>query len=102
VQAVMNRPATESVGIGMAHSADEIEDEVTSSEAEEAIDKKKPRAKAGELRRKIKKSFTFNQEANDVLGVVFMEVQAVTDLPPEKNGSLHSILKLMYSHADRI
>lgn len=70
----------------MAQSVDEFEEEVTSSEAEEAVDKKKPRAKAGELRRKIKKSFAFNQVANDVLGVVFMEVQAVKDLPPEKNG----------------
>ena len=88
VQSPMNTSGTDSPGIGMVHSTDEFEEEVTSSEAEEGIDRKKHRAKPEELRRKIKKSFAFNQAANDVLGVVFMEVQAVKDLPPERNGKV--------------
>jgi UDP:flavonoid glycosyltransferase YjiC (YdhE family) len=91
----MNQSATEAAGVGIAQPTDEFEEEITSSETEEIIDKKKSRAKVGELRRKIKKSFAFNQGANDVLGVVFMEVQAARDLPPERNGELLLLFNLI-------
>ena len=99
LQAMMDYPATESVGFGMIHantedsdvyeaSGDELEDELTSSEPEEVAEKKTKRARMRELRRKMKRSFQFVQSDNDVVGVVFMEVQAARDLPPERNGDI--------------
>ena len=99
LQAMMDYPATESVGFGMIRantedsdvyeaSGDELEDELTSSEPEEVAEKKTKRAKMRDIRRKMKRSFQFVQSDNDVVGVVFMEVQAARDLPPERNGDV--------------
>jgi phosphatidylserine decarboxylase len=110
LQAMMDYPATESVGFGMIRantedsdvcepSGDELDDELTSSEPEEVAEKKGKRPKMREIRRKMKRSFKFVQSDNDVVGVVFMEVQAARDLPPERNGDFRLNLRLTCSYA---
>lgn len=111
LQALMDAPATESIGMGMMRantddsdiatpSAEELEDEMSSSELEEAgPEKKTKRKRLGALRRKIKQPFEFAQGPQDVLGVVFMEVQAARDLPPERNGNCIEML-LNFSYSD--
>lgn len=100
IQVLLDVPATESIGLGMirantdesdmaTQSTEDLDDEMSSSELEEAGPEKKTRRKRlGALRRKIKQPFEFvAQGPQDVLGVVFMEVQAARDLPPERNGN---------------
>jgi hypothetical protein len=100
LQALIDAPATESVGMGMirantddsdiaAQSTEDLDDELSSSELEEAgPEKKTKRKRLAALRRKMKQPFEFvAQGPQDVLGVVFMEVQAARDLPPERNGA---------------
>jgi phosphatidylserine decarboxylase len=96
LQALIDAPATESVGVGMiradtddsevAQSAEDLDDEMSSSEVDETPEKKEKRSRLRALRRKMKQPFEFTQGQKDVLGVVFMEVQAARDLPPERNG----------------
>jgi len=111
LQAMMDYPATESVGFGMLRantedsdvyepSGDELEDELTSSEPEEVAEKKSKRARMRGIRRKMKRPFEFIQSANDVVGVVFMEVQAARDLPPERNGDSRLDSRLTCSYTD--
>jgi hypothetical protein len=111
LQAMLDYPSTESVGFGMLRantedsefyepSGDELEDELTSSEPEEVAEKKSKRARMRGIRRKMKRPFEFVQSINDVVGVVFMEVQAARDLPPERNGSfgIWSMLTCSYAY----
>jgi phosphatidylserine decarboxylase len=97
IQAIIDVPATESVGVGMIladtftigqHSADDFDEEMSCSETEDAAEKKKRRRRIRGLRRKAKQPFEFVQGVHDVMGVVFMEVQGARDLPPERNGTL--------------
>jgi phosphatidylserine decarboxylase len=67
-------------------SAEDLDDELSSSEIDETPEKKEKRSRLRAIRRKMKRPFEFTQGQNDVLGVVFMEVQAARDLPPERNG----------------
>ena len=100
IQSLIDAPGIELVGIGItrantddsdtaAQSTEELDEEISSSELEEAEpEKKTKRKRLGALRRKIKQPFEFvAQGPQDVLGVVFMEVQAARDLPPERNGT---------------
>ena len=99
IQAIIDAPATESVGIGMVaadtfdteavgqQSADDLDEEMSSAETEDVAEKKRTRRRLRGLRRKIKQPFEFVQGVHDVMGVVFMEVQAARDLPPERNGT---------------
>jgi phosphatidylserine decarboxylase len=97
VQAIIDHPATESIGIGIfrvdsddsyitRYSADDFDDERHTSEAEEVTGKKKSCSRMRALRRKIRQSFEFHEDPHDVMGVVFMEVKGARDLPPERNG----------------
>lgn len=98
IQAIIDAPATESVGIGMMSadtfdnealghpSVDDLDEEMNSSETEVIAGKKRTRRRIGGLRRKVKQPFEFVQGVHDIMGVVFMEVQAARDLPPERNG----------------
>lgn len=70
----------------IAQSAEDLDDEMSSSEIDETPEKKEKRSRLRAIRRKMKQPFEFTQGQNDVLGVVFMEVQAARDLPPERNG----------------
>jgi len=96
-QPVFDQTSTQSVGAGMlpSHSDDsdavappteDVDEEFTASENEETGEKKSTRRQLRALRKKLKKSFEFVQGPQDVVGVVFMEVQCARDLPPERNG----------------
>lgn len=102
IQAVIDHPATESVGIGMFRantddsyiaefSAEDLDDEMHPGEAEEATGKKKLHGRIRALRRRIREPFEFHQGSHDVMGVVFMDLQSARDLPPEKNGTYSSL-----------
>ena len=100
IQAIIDAPATESVGIGMIHadtfdteavrnhSADDLDEEISARDTEDVAEKKRTRRRIRGLSRKVKQPFELVQGAHDVMGVVFMEVQAARDLPPERNGRL--------------
>lgn len=62
-----------------------VDEEMSSSETEDFSGKKKKSRRIGVVRRKDKEPFKFVQGVHDVCGVVFMEVQAAKDLPPERN-----------------
>jgi hypothetical protein len=64
------------------------EEESSSLETDDSNGKRQARRRAAERRRKLAKAYTFKREASDIVGVVFMEVQAARDLPPERNGTL--------------
>jgi hypothetical protein len=111
LQALMDAPATESIGMGMMRantddsdlagpSTEDLDDEMSSSELEEGESEKKTKKKRlRALRRKIKQPFEFAQGPQDVIGVVFMEVQAARDLPPERNGN-YIEMRLNVSYSD--
>lgn len=62
-----------------ADEADDIDGAVT-----DPVEKKKRRRLAG-LKKKVKqRAYEFSGES-DVAGVLFIEIQKVTDLPPERN-----------------
>jgi phosphatidylserine decarboxylase len=69
------------------------EDEEPSDEAADDLgkadtpEKKKRRLRVKKLRRKKKQapSYEFSGDS-DVVGIVFLEIVKITDLPPEKNG----------------
>ena len=105
IQIVRDPPSTETVAIGMAQSESidqagvarinsiesdagysSTEEDLGPSEADETSGKRRSRRRATELRRKLAKSYSFNQGASDVVGLVFTEVQSARDLPPERNG----------------
>jgi len=97
LQAVIDQPATESVATGgmvraetfdsetLGASADELDEGDTTSETEEVVaGKKVKKSRKPRVRRKMK-PFEFVQGPQEVLGVVFMEVNSAKDLPPERN-----------------
>ncbi|KAK8241866.1 phosphatidylserine decarboxylase proenzyme [Phyllosticta capitalensis] len=60
-------------------------DETDDSKKSEKKEKKKRRLRMAKLRRKAKqRSYEFNGNS-DIAGVLFLEIQKITDLPPEKN-----------------
>jgi hypothetical protein len=63
-------------------------------------DKKKKRLRLARLKKKAKEHGYEFAGATDVAGVLFVEIQRITDLPPEKNGRLIAIFcrisKLMH------
>lgn len=72
---------------------DEIDPDTDLSEDEdptepEAIEKKKRRLRIKGLRRRRRKEgniYEFNNSGSDVVGIIYLEIQNITDLPPEPN-----------------
>jgi phosphatidylserine decarboxylase len=102
LQQMLDAPATESVGVGIIHAelddsdtlahliaspdeegSDSSDLETTTVEA--TTEKKTKRKRLVPLRPKVRKPFQFTQDPHDVLGMVFMEIESVKDLPPERN-----------------
>ena len=85
----------------VAQSAEELDEEMSTSELSDiegaSAEKKTRRARLTAIKRKVKKPFEFAQNNQDVLGVVFMEVQAAKDLPPERNGNFVAQMWLTFS-----
>lgn len=66
-------------------SSDEAQDESKKAEKRE---KRRRRLRLAKLRKKAKQLSGYEYSSNgDVAGVLFLEIQRITDLPPERNGS---------------
>jgi hypothetical protein len=77
----------------VAQSADDFDEEMSEvSDLESTSPEKRAarRSRLAAMRKKVRKPFEFAQNKEDVLGIVFMEVVAAKDLPPERNGLLKS------------
>lgn len=76
---------------------DETEEEESSDEtddfdkAEKKKEKKRKRLRMKKLRRKAKERAYEFYGSSDVAGVLFLEIQKITDLPPEKNSEFTAI-----------
>lgn len=76
---------------------DETEEEESSDEAddldkaEKKKEKKRKRLRMKKLRRKAKERAYEFYGSSDVAGVLFLEIQKITDLPPEKNSKFPAI-----------
>jgi phosphatidylserine decarboxylase len=57
----------------------------------EAADKKKRRLRLARLKKKAKERGYEFTNGTDVAGVLFVEIQKITDLPPEKNGKCEDV-----------
>jgi hypothetical protein len=74
------------------HDDDDEDQEEITDEADEgktpevAAEKKKKRLRLARLKKKVKERGYEFSGATDVAGVLFVEIQRITDLPPEKNG----------------
>jgi phosphatidylserine decarboxylase len=65
-------------------SSDEAQDESKKAEKRE---KRRKRLRLARLKKKAKQMSGYEYSSNgDVAGVLFLEIQKVTDLPPERNG----------------
>jgi hypothetical protein len=66
---------------------EEITDEADEGKTPEGAAKKKKRLRLARLKKKAKQHGYEFSGATDVAGVLFVEIQRITDLPPEKNGT---------------
>lgn len=65
----------------------DVTDEADENKTPEGAAKKKKRLRLARLKRKAKQHGYEFSGATDVAGVLFVEIQRITDLPPEKNGT---------------
>lgn len=81
---------------------EETEEEESSDEtddldkAEKKKEKKRKRLRMKKLRRKAKERVYEFYGSSDVAGVLFLEIQKITDLPPEKNSKSNIIERFKY------
>ena len=75
----------------------ETSDETDDLTKPEKAEKRKKRLRLKNLRRKTKARAYELTGANDCVGIVFMEIGRITDLPPERNG----IAKNPVLHSDQ-
>ena len=55
----------------------------------EAVEKNKRRLRLKRLKRKTKaRAYEFSGAGSDVVGIVFLELSKITDLPPERNSRI--------------
>ena len=82
--------AEDEARLARAESSDIEDDDVVSELEEDATPeqkaKKKRRLRLARLKRKAKERGYEFTGGHDVAGVLFVEIQRITDLPPEKNG----------------
>lgn len=80
-------------GDGAGDDDDVDDNEETSDEADdpsrpESVEKKRRRLRLAKLKRKKKaRAYEFSG-GSDVVGIVFLEIRRITDLPPERNSML--------------
>lgn len=78
-------------------SSDEVNDESKKAEKRE---KRRKKLKLAKLRKKAKQLSGYEYSSNgDVAGVLFLEIQRITDLPPERNGKFLPCHSLFLVHA---
>lgn len=61
-------------------------DDADTDTKEEALAKKKKRRRIARIKKRTKQRAYEFSGLSDVAGVLFLEVQRITDLPPERNG----------------
>lgn len=67
----------------------------TSSKAPESVERRKKRRRLARLKRRTKqRAYQFSGQS-DIAGVLYLEIQKATDLPPERNGMLALILLII-------
>lgn len=78
--------------LGEADRDEETSDETDDPAKPEVVEKRRRRLRLARLKRKslAARAYQFSGAGNGVQGIVFMEIIRVTDLPPERNGMLHS------------
>jgi phosphatidylserine decarboxylase len=78
-------------------SSDETQDESKKAEKRE---KRRKRLRMARLKKKAKQMSGYEYSSNgDIAGVLFLEIQRVTDLPPERNGKPLSTPSLYAAHS---
>ena len=85
---------TDSGEIDEDEEADQTEPfaDIDESKAQETVEHKRRRRRMAILKRKVKlKGYEFTN-GSDVAGVLFLEIQRITDLPPERNGMYISLV----------
>jgi phosphatidylserine decarboxylase len=76
-------------------SSDEAQDESKKAEKRE---KRRRKLKLARLRKKVKSKSGYEYSSNgDVAGVLFLEIQKCTDLPPERNGKFPLAVRIYAS-----
>ena len=66
--------------------------DIDESKTQETVEHKRRRRRMAILKRKAKlKGYEFTN-GSDVAGVLFLEIQRITDLPPERNGMYTSLV----------
>jgi phosphatidylserine decarboxylase len=67
----------------------------------EVVAKRKRKLRLKRLRRKTKaRAYEFTGSGSDVIGIVFLEIVRITDLPPERNGTIRLIFLLLKTLID--
>lgn len=87
-----NAPLTKIVTTSADGTADELdEDDISDEEGEdlskpEVAEKRRRRLRIKGLKRKNRKDpYAFTNGGSDVIGIIFLEINRITDLPPESN-----------------
>lgn len=77
---------------------DEIDKDETSDETDdptkpEIVEKRRRRLRIARLKRKslAARAYQFSGASNGVQGVIFLEINRITNLPPERNGKQYAI-----------
>jgi phosphatidylserine decarboxylase len=84
---------------------DEEVSEMDDFKSPEAVAKKKKRLRLARLKKKAKEHGYEFSSGSDLAGVLFVEIQKISDLPPEKNGMLplqpseHASVLSLHSHS---
>lgn len=65
---------------------EDISDETEDPSTPEAVEKRKRRLRLKRLKKKVKaRAYEFSG-GSDCVGIIFLEIGRITDLPPERNG----------------
>ena len=65
---------------------EDISDELEDPSTPEAVEKRKKRLRLRRLKKKAKaRTYEFSG-GSDCVGIIFLEIGRITDLPPERNG----------------
>ena len=77
---------------------EDVSDETDDPTIPESVEKKKKKVHLAKLKKKKKaRAYEFSG-GSDVVGIVYLEIQKLTDLPPERNSTLLRLLNSMKTH----
>ena len=73
----------------------ETSDEVENSSKPEITEKRKRKMRLKKLRKSKARAYEFTGGGKDVLGILYLEIQKITDLPPERNSRLNEMHRIV-------